>query len=63
MHDALGKQLKVGDHVIIMAKVTHLDPSEEFCNVSVESTLGRRPDGAKEHISAINTGVLLKVTE
>jgi hypothetical protein len=63
MHDALGKELKVGDHVLIMAKVTDLSTTEEFCNVTVESVLGRRPDGAKEHISVINTGVLVKVTE
>jgi len=63
MHDALGKPLKVGDHVLIMAKVTDLSPGEEFCNVTVETTLGRRPDGLKERISAINTGVLVKTSE
>lgn len=63
MHDALGKKLKVGDHVIVTAKIVELYETEEFCNVSVETTLGRRPDGTKERISAINTGVLIKVEE
>lgn len=63
MHDAMGKKLAVGDRVLIMATVKELHPLEEFCNVSVETTLGRRPDGAKEVISAINTGVLIKVGE
>lgn len=61
MHDALGKLLKVGDSVIIMATVTELHDTEDHCNVSVETQIGRRPDSAKERISAINTGVLVKV--
>lgn len=60
MHDARGRPLNVGDTVLIPAKVTSLSPSDEYCNVSAESVLGRRPDGAKEHFSAINTGVMLR---
>lgn len=63
MHDARGKALKVGDTVLIPAKVKELSAtSDEFCNVTVETQIGRRPDGAKEQISAINTGVLIKVS-
>ncbi len=61
MHDANGTLLKVGDRVLIPAIIKRLDIGEEFCNVSLETTLGRRPDKAKESISAINTGVLIKV--
>lgn len=60
MHDALNRPLKVGDTVIITAKITQLSATEDFCNVSLETVLGRRPDGAKEHVYAINTGVLIK---
>lgn len=60
MHDAKGRPLKEGDKVIIPGTISQLFATEEYCNVSVESDLGRRPDGAKEHISAINTGVLLR---
>lgn len=60
MHDANGTKLEVGDRVFLPAVVTHLSPSEEFCNVSIESVVGRRPDGDKETISSINTGVLVK---
>ena len=63
MHDALGKPLKVGDAVILMATVTSLCETEDYCNVAIKSTLGRRPDGQKETASAINTGVLVKVGE
>jgi hypothetical protein len=60
MHDAKGRPLAVGDLILVPAKVTQLSPTEDYCNVSVESAYGRRPDGDKERISAINTGVLLR---
>lgn len=63
MHDALGRPLKKGDNVVILAKIAGLQPTDDFCNVDIETVLGRRPDGEKEHISAINTGVLLKATD
>lgn len=62
MHDARGKQLSVGDLVIIPAVITQLSPQEDYCNVSLQSQIGRRPDGIKETFSAINTGVLIKLS-
>jgi hypothetical protein len=63
MHDATGRKLKVGDTVVIAATITQLSETEEFCNVSLETVLGRRPDGNKEHVYAINTGVLFKTNK
>jgi len=63
MHDAKGRQLKVGDTVLIPAKVTQLSAQEGYCNVSLETIHGRRPDGMKESISAINTAVLLRAED
>lgn len=60
MHDAKGRPLNKGDKVRIEATVVELYATEDFCNVSVETVLGRRPDGAKERIGAINTGVMLR---
>ena len=60
MHDAKGRELKVGDIVLIPAKITQLSPTEEYCNVSAESIHGRRPDGAKEYFGAINTAVMFR---
>lgn len=60
MHDAKGRELKVGDVVLVAAKITELHPTEEYCNVSAQSVYGRRPDGMKEHFSAINTAVMLR---
>lgn len=63
MHDANGTALKIGDKVLIPAVITDLSTGdEEYCNVTVETTLGRRPDGAKQLISATNTGILVKVS-
>lgn len=59
MHDRNGTPLKKGDVVLIPAVITDLSPGEDYCNVSLETVAGRRPDGAKERFSAINTGVLV----
>ncbi|MDQ2083205.1 hypothetical protein RA307_23725 [Xanthobacteraceae bacterium Astr-EGSB] len=60
MHDAKGRELKAGDTVLIPATIKDLYPTDEYCNVSAVSLLGRRPDGAKETFGAINTGVMLR---
>lgn len=60
MHDRNGKALHVGDQVMIQCVVKDLQAGEDYCNVSLETVHGRRPDGAKEHIGAINTGVVEK---
>lgn len=61
MHDRTGTQLKKGDTVTILCVVTDVQPTNDYCNVSVETVHGRKPDGAKERISAINTAVMEKV--
>lgn len=63
MHDVIGRELKVDDIVLIPARITELSATEEYCNVSLETLYGRRPDGAKERIRAINTGVLFRANE
>jgi len=63
MHDVNGTQLHVGDNVLIPARITQLcEGTEDFCNVTVETTLGRRPDFATECFSAVNTAQLVKVS-
>ena len=59
MHDRNGTPLKKGDRVLIPAIITDLYETEDFCNVGLETVEGRRPDGSKEHISAINTAVVV----
>lgn len=61
MHDRTGKPLVKGNKVTISAIITELNPTEDYCNVSLETEHGRRPDGKKERICAINTAVLDKV--
>lgn len=63
MHDAKSRPLQKGDFVLVPARITELSPSDDYCNVSIESTFGRRPDGSKERICAINTGVLLRAND
>lgn len=59
MHDRNGTPLQEGDVVLIPARILDLHAGEEYCNVDLETIHGRRPDQAKERISAINTGVLV----
>lgn len=63
MHDRIGRELKVGDTVVIFATITELHATDDYCNVSMKTVYGRRPDGMKESICAINTNVLLKATD
>jgi len=59
MHDRNGNPLKKGDIVLIEAEVEDLSPTDDYCNVTLKTTDGRRPDGQVETIHAINTGVVL----
>lgn len=62
MHDANGTPLKVGDKVMIPCEITYLSESTpDYCNVTVQTELGRRPDGHKESFSAINTAQLVLI--
>lgn len=60
MHDAKGRELKVGDVVLIPAIITDVQPTPDYCNVSAKSVLGRKPDGAQESFGGINTAVMLR---
>lgn len=59
MHDRNGTLLKQGDVVMVPMTVKTLNEGEDFCNLSLESLHGRRPDGLKEQVYAINTGVVV----
>lgn len=58
MHDRNGTELRTGDRVLVECTIAELSPSEDYCNVDLETISGRRPDQHKERISGINTGVV-----
>lgn len=60
-HDLNNFVLQPGDKVVIHAVVTQITTGEDYCNVTLETEHGRRPDGQKEIISAINSRVVEKV--
>ena len=60
-HDCKNATLEKGDIVLIPCRVVQVHSGEDFCNTELETLLGRRPDGAKEKIYAINTGVIIRV--
>lgn len=54
MHDARENVLKVGDIVVVPAKILSVAPGE-YCTLNVE-TVGAMPgNGCKNQISALNT--------
>lgn len=61
MHDRHRQPLKKGDLVMVPCIVTELNETEEYCNVSLTTVYGRRPDDMKEGIYAINTAVIVRV--
>ena len=63
MHDGMGRELKVGDIIVIPAVVKSVSTGPDYCNVSVETIGGRRPDGQKNHYGDINTGQLYRANE
>lgn len=60
MHDANGTPLRKGDRVLIPGIITNLKTKENFCNVEVQTELGRRPDGQRDTLHALNTAQLIK---
>jgi hypothetical protein len=60
MHDRKRRSLTKGDIVLIPARIKEVMATEDYCNVTLESVFGRRPDDEKETIHAINTGVVLR---
>jgi hypothetical protein len=61
-HDKNGTELKVGDKVLIRGTVKSIQPTPDYCNVTVESDEGRKPDDAKETYCT-NAAVLERVEE
>lgn len=59
MHDRNGTPLKIGDVVLVPMTITDISQADDYCNVSMKSVAGRRPDGMKESVSAVNTGVVV----
>lgn len=58
MHDRNGNSVKVGDIVTIKFRITQVSPQTDYCNVTVETVEGRKPDGAKDTYS-LNTALLV----
>ncbi len=61
-HDKNGTELKPGDLVLIACKVLTVSPEANYCNLSVETVEGRKPDDRKEMIT-LNAAVVEKVSE
>lgn len=64
MHDINGTELKVGDAVFIPCDIISLsDCTSDFCNITVETAIGRRPDGEKLKICLNTQQVFLVARE
>lgn len=64
MHDAFGRELKVGDRVMVPMIVKGLHLSEGFCNCQLEGVATMPPEHAmKVTLSAVNTQQILRANE
>lgn len=61
MHDAFGRELKVGDVVVVPFEVVDYAPtSSEFCNVNLKSLATMPGNGEAVRLSAINTKQMIR---
>ena len=63
MHDAKGRELKPGDHVMIPCVVLMTHASPDFCNLDVESLATMPGNDSKLRIAALNTRQVLRANE
>lgn len=56
-HDRNGAEIKEGDIVLVECEVKTICAGEEYCNLTVASVVGRKPDGRAETMS-INAAVV-----
>ena len=60
MHDAKGRELSVGDRVMIPCWILVIHAGWDYCNVDVESIATMPGNGSSMRTSAINTQQLLR---
>ncbi len=48
MHDNQGRELKRGDLVLVPMIIDQVHPFPDYCNITLRSVQGRKPDGYKE---------------
>jgi hypothetical protein len=65
MHDAKGRELKVGDRVMLPCTVIRLGDAEGYCNVSIlsEATMPPEHKGSRISIGAVNTKQILRAND
>lgn len=64
MHDCKGRELKVGDTVMVPFKVEQITSTKDYCNVHLKSVAGMPPENSSHcFISAINTQQVLRANE
>lgn len=56
-HDCNGDLLQVGDRVLIPAEVINITSGEDYCNLTVKTTIGRKPDDLRETMT-LNAAVV-----
>ena len=59
-HDLMGKELKVGDTVLVPCQVKAIHLTEEYCNVELETNLVMFPVDSRVAITLNSRQVILK---
>lgn len=63
MHDAKGRELKIGDRVIIPCTINEIYASVDFCNCRVTGDYPMPGSPYPFSVSSINTQQLLRANE
>jgi len=65
MHDCKGRELNVGDTVMVPFTVTQIHSGVDFCNVNLASVASMPGEGAgyKTTLSAINTRQTIRAND
>lgn len=64
MHDAFGRELKIGDRVMVPMVVKALHLTEDFCNCQLQSVATMPPNhDSRIDLGAVNTQQILRANE
>ena len=64
MHDAFGRELKIGDRVMVPMKVKAIHLTEDYCNCELEGVATMPPThDSKITLHAVNTQQILRANE
>lgn len=63
MHDCKGRELKVGDRVMVPCEVVSIQATADYCNASMKTLATMGPEHRYKTYITLNTQMLLRANE